>query len=75
MGPENAKKVVEQLKPKIVIPMHYRPNTTNLQRFLDGPYQARFLEINTFSVSKDTLPSVTEIFIPKVIWYGRDDDL
>jgi L-ascorbate metabolism protein UlaG (beta-lactamase superfamily) len=75
MGPENAKKVVEQLKPKIVIPMHYRPNTTNLQRFLDGPYQARFLEINTFSVSKDTLPSVTEIFIPKVVWYGRDDDL
>ena len=75
MGPVSAKKVVEQLKPKIVVPMHYRPNTTNLERFLDGPYQARFLEINKFSVSKDTLPPVTEIFIPKVIWYGRDDDL
>ena len=75
MGPESAKKVVEQLKPKIAIPMHYRPNTTNLQRFLHGPYQARFLEANTFSVSKDTLPPVTEIFIPKVMWYGRDNDL
>jgi L-ascorbate metabolism protein UlaG (beta-lactamase superfamily) len=74
MGPENAKKVVEQLKPKIVVPMHYRPYTNNLGRFLDGPYQVRFLEINTFSVSKDTLPPVTEIFIPKVIWYGRDED-
>ncbi len=75
MGPESAKNVVEQLKPKIVVPMHYRPNTTNLERFLDGPYQARFLEINKFSVSKDTLPPVTEIFIPKVMWYGRDNDL
>jgi L-ascorbate metabolism protein UlaG (beta-lactamase superfamily) len=73
MDPESAKKVVEQLKPKIAVPMHYRPNTTVLEEFLDGPYQARFLETNTFSVSKDTLPSVTEIFIPKVIWYGHED--
>ena len=73
MGPESAKKVVEQLKPKIAVPMHYYNNTTVLERFLDGPYRARFLEINTFSVSKDTLPPVTEIFIPKVIWYGRED--
>ncbi len=74
MGPESAKKVVEQLKPKIVVPMHYYNSTFLLERFLDGPYQARFLETNTFSVSKDTLPPVTEIFVPKVIWYGRDDD-
>jgi L-ascorbate metabolism protein UlaG (beta-lactamase superfamily) len=75
MGPESAKKVVEQLKPKIAVPMHYYNNTFQLQRFLDGPYQARFLETNTFSVSKDTLPPATEIFIPKVIWYGRDEEL
>ena len=74
LGPENAKKVVEQLKPKIVVPMHYYNRTFLLQRFMDGPYQARFLETNTFSVSKDTLPPVTEIYIPKVVWYGRDDD-
>jgi len=75
MGPESAKKVVEQLKPKIAVPMHYWSNTTVLERFLDGPYRARFLEINTFTVSKQTLPPVTEIFIPKVIWYGRDYDM
>jgi L-ascorbate metabolism protein UlaG (beta-lactamase superfamily) len=75
MGPESAKKVVEQIKPKIAVPMHYYNNTFVLQRFLDGPYQARFLETNTFSVSKDTLPSATEIFIPQVIWYGRGEDL
>jgi L-ascorbate metabolism protein UlaG (beta-lactamase superfamily) len=70
MGPENAKKVVEQLKPKIAVPMHYYNNTFVLERFVDGPYQAHFLETNKFSVSKDTLPPVTEIFIPKVLWYG-----
>lgn len=75
MDPENAKRVVEQIKPKIAVPMHYRPDTANLERFLNGPYQARFLETNTFSVSKDTLPPATEIFIPKVIWYGRNEDL
>ena len=74
VGPDNAKKVVEQLKPKIVVPMHYYNRTFLLQRFLDGPYQARYLETNTFSVSKDTLPHVTEIYIPKVVWYGRGDD-
>jgi len=74
MGPENARHVVEQLKPKIAVPMHYYNNTVALDRFLDGPYRARYFETNTFSVSKDTLPRVTEIYIPKVVWHGRDDD-
>jgi L-ascorbate metabolism protein UlaG (beta-lactamase superfamily) len=71
MGPENAKKVVEQLKPKIAVPMHYYSNTSLLERFLNGPYQARWLETNTFHVSKDTLPPATEIYIPKVLWRGE----
>jgi L-ascorbate metabolism protein UlaG (beta-lactamase superfamily) len=75
MGPEKARKVVEQLKPKIVVPMHYYDDTTVLERFLDGPHRTRFLETNEFSVSKDTLPPVTEIFIPKVIRQGWEDDL
>jgi len=74
MGPENAKNVMEQLKPKIAVPMHYYNNTFALDRFLDGPYRTRFFETNTFSVSKDTLPAVTEIYIPKVVWHGRDYD-
>jgi len=36
MGPENAKKVVEQLKPKVAVPMHYYNNTNLLERFIDG---------------------------------------
>jgi L-ascorbate metabolism protein UlaG (beta-lactamase superfamily) len=75
MGPENAKKVVAQLKPKIAVPMHYYNDTIVLQKFLDGHQRVRFLETNKFSVSKDTLPPATEIFIPKVIWHGRADDL
>ncbi|MEW6672286.1 MAG: MBL fold metallo-hydrolase [Thermodesulfobacteriota bacterium] len=74
IGPETAKKVVEQLKPRIVIPMHYYNRTALLQRFLDGSYPVRFLESNTFSVSRDTLPPATEIYIPKVVWYGREDE-
>jgi len=75
MGPENAKQLVKQLKPKIAVPMHYFNDTVALNEFLDGSYPARFLEGGTFSISKDTLPPATEIFIPKVVWYGRDDDL
>jgi hypothetical protein len=68
MGPDNAKKVVEQLKPKVAVPMHYYHNYDLLQRFTDGPYQPRFLNTNSFTISKDTLPSATEIYIPKVLW-------
>jgi L-ascorbate metabolism protein UlaG (beta-lactamase superfamily) len=71
MGPDNAKKVIEQLKPKVAVPYHYYHNFDLLQRFTEGPHQAHFLNTNSFSVSKDTLPSSTEIFIPKVLW-GAD---
>ena len=71
MGPENAKKVIEQLKPKIAVPMHYYNNIGLLERFIDGPVISRFLNTNKFIVSKDTLPPFTEIFILKVI---RDDE-
>lgn len=75
MGPESAKKVVDQLKPKIAVPMHYYHDKTVLERFLDGPHRVRFLKTDAFSLSKDTLPSVTEIFIPNVIWNGWEEDL
>jgi L-ascorbate metabolism protein UlaG (beta-lactamase superfamily) len=74
MGPESAKKVLDQLKPKIAIPMHYYNDTTVLERFLDGPHRVRFLKTDAFSVSKDTLPPATEIFVPRVIRYSREQD-
>jgi L-ascorbate metabolism protein UlaG (beta-lactamase superfamily) len=70
LGPENAKKVVEQLKAKIVVPMHYFENAAVLNEFLDGSTKTRFLDTNRFTVSKDTLPSVTEIYVLKVLWHG-----
>jgi L-ascorbate metabolism protein UlaG (beta-lactamase superfamily) len=74
MGPESAQKVVEQLKPKIAVPMHYFEDTTVLQRFVEAPHRVRRLQTDAFRVNKDTLPPATEIFIPRVIWYGRQED-
>jgi L-ascorbate metabolism protein UlaG (beta-lactamase superfamily) len=70
MGPENGKKVIEQLKPKIVVPMHYYSNTGLLGRFTEGPFRVRNLTTNRFIVSKDTLPTITEIIIPKILLFG-----
>jgi L-ascorbate metabolism protein UlaG (beta-lactamase superfamily) len=71
-GPEGAKKIVETLKPKIVVPMHYWYQMSVLDRFTDGPYRVRSTNTNSFSVSKDTLPQNTEIIILKVV---REGDL
>ena len=72
VGPEGARKIIEQLKPKIVVPMHYWYTMNVLERFIRGPYPARQLNTNQFSVSKETLPPSTEIFILNV---ARGGDL
>jgi len=74
-GPEEAKEIIHQLKPKIVIPMHYFNNSYTLRRFLDGSYRTRMLETNYFNVSSDSLPPNTEVIVPTVVWLGRDDDM
>lgn len=71
-GPEGAKKIVEKLKPKVVIPMHYWYQMNVLERFIDGPHRVRFLNTNQVRFSKETLPKETEIFVLKVL---RDGDL
>lgn len=71
-GPEGAKQIVEQLKPKIVIPMHFWYHTNVLERFINAPYQVRFHNSNTIRVNKDTLPQQTEIIVLKVF---REGDL
>ncbi len=65
-GPEEAKGIIQQLKPKIVVPMHYWYNTNVLERFIDGPHRVTFLNGNSFEVSKETLPASTEILVPTV---------
>lgn len=69
-APDEAKKIVSLLKPKIVVPMHYWHRNDVLERFLDGPHLARFFDSNKFVVSKDTLPPVTEIYVLKVVREG-----
>jgi L-ascorbate metabolism protein UlaG (beta-lactamase superfamily) len=66
IGPEGALKIIEQLKPKIVIPMHFWYTTGLLEKFLDGTHRSRALDTNTITVSKDTLPPATEIIVLKV---------
>jgi L-ascorbate metabolism protein UlaG (beta-lactamase superfamily) len=72
IGPEGAKQVIEQLKPKIVVPMHYWYNMGVLEQFVNGPYKVHSLNTNTFTISKDTLPANTEIIVLKVL---REGDL
>ena len=71
-GPEEAKQIIDQLKPKIVVPMHYWYGRNVLERFTDGSHPARFLNTNKFTVSKDTLPPVTGIYVLEVV---REGDL
>jgi L-ascorbate metabolism protein UlaG (beta-lactamase superfamily) len=71
-GPEAGKKIVEQLKPKIVIPMHFWYNYGQLEKFTDGPYRVHMMNTNTLTISKDTLPQETEIYVLKVV---REGDL
>jgi L-ascorbate metabolism protein UlaG (beta-lactamase superfamily) len=71
-GPDEAKQIIEQLKPKIVIPMHYWYRESDLARFTEGSYQTRVLSTSKFTVSKDTLPPTTEIYVLKVV---REGDL
>ena len=59
-------KIIEQLKPKIVIPMHFWYQTGLLERFMNGTHRSRVLDTNSITVSKDTLPPATEIIVLKV---------
>ncbi len=72
IGPELAKKIIEQLRPKIIVPMHYWYYQNILERFTEGPYRAHYLNTNKFTISKDTLPAAPEIYILKVV---REGDL
>jgi Beta-lactamase superfamily domain len=74
MPPETAREVLQQLKPKIAIPMHYREDMSLLSMFLTG-LKNRRLPGNTLAVSKSALPLPTEIVVltPPGSSYGRAD--
>jgi len=66
MGPDLAREVLQQLKPKIVIPMHYR-DLYVIEEFTEG-LNAEYLDTDTLVVSKDSLPSSMEI---RVLQFGE----
>ncbi len=57
--------VVKQLQPKIAVPMHYWNNMNALEVFTGGPFQARFFSVSNFSISKESLPTATTIYVLK----------
>ena len=60
MGPDLAREVLAQLKPKIAIPMHHRDNPYLIKEFTAG-VKTRIMQTDTLMVSKDALPSPLEI--------------
>lgn len=62
MPPQTAREVLQQIKPKIAIPMHYRDNLFILQSFVQG-LPTRRPDSDTLAVSKATLPAATEIVV------------
>jgi len=62
MPPQTAREVLQQIKPKIAIPMHYRDNMYILESFVKG-LPTRRPESDTLVVSKSSLPPTTEIIV------------
>jgi len=60
MGPELAREVLAQLKPKIAIPMHHRDNPYLIQQFTAG-LKAQSMNGDLLTLSKSTLPTSLEI--------------
>jgi L-ascorbate metabolism protein UlaG (beta-lactamase superfamily) len=62
MPPDTAREVLQQLKPKVAIPMHYRENTMLLEMFVKG-FPHRYLSTFTYAFSKATLPPPTQVMV------------
>ena len=60
MGPNLAREVLAQLKPKIAIPMHHRDNPYLIKQFTAG-LKTQILKSDTLALSKDALPLSLEI--------------
>jgi L-ascorbate metabolism protein UlaG (beta-lactamase superfamily) len=60
MGPDLAREVLAQLKPKIAIPMHHRDNPYLIKQFSAG-LKTQVLQSDTLALSKDALPMSLEI--------------
>ena len=73
MPPDTAREVLQQLKPKIAIPMHYREDMSLIAMFLKG-FTNRHLPNNTLVISKTALPPPTQIVVLTPIGGGYRPD-
>jgi L-ascorbate metabolism protein UlaG (beta-lactamase superfamily) len=62
MSADIAREVLQQLNPKLAIPMHYRDNLTLVEVFARG-LPTRRLDTDTLMVSKSSLPGTTEVVV------------
>ncbi|MGH7929558.1 MAG: MBL fold metallo-hydrolase [Candidatus Binatia bacterium] len=62
MPPDTAREVLQQLKPKVAIPMHYRENTALLDMFVKG-FPHKYLSTFSYTFSKAALPPPTQILV------------
>ena len=60
MGPDLAREVLAQLKPKIAIPMHHRDSPYLIKQFTAG-LKTQILKSDTLAVSRDALPPSLEV--------------
>ena len=75
IGPDQARDVMESLKPRIVVPMHYRaPGMSVMFRllkkvedFVRPDDDVRRLEGSTFTVSKADVPEKRVIIVPRLL--------
>lgn len=70
IGPREADRVIGQLKPRIVIPMHYKTPALRLDLegvrvFTQGKSNVVYSKTDTYSVSPKTLPKETRIVVLK----------
>jgi L-ascorbate metabolism protein UlaG (beta-lactamase superfamily) len=68
IGAEEATKVIDQLNPKIVIPMHYKTEPVTLpiepiDRFIKDKKNIKRVEGYSISISKESLPENQEIIL------------
>jgi len=74
IGPEEARKVMDSLKPRITVPMHYRMHgmsatfdkLSTIEDFIRKDDSAKRLDGPSFSVAKANLPEKSQIVIPKL---------
>ena len=68
IGPSEASQICDQLKPKVVIPMHFRTPRcafpiADAEEFLEGKENVRRVAGSEVEVERGTLPAVTEFVL------------